>query len=370
MRLLILDQFSEPGGAQQCLLGLLPAIRARGWQACVALPGDGSMVGRIREAGFETAALECGPYTNGPKSAGDLGRFLSSTPRLARQIRDLAASVSADLIYVNGPRLLPAVAAASRPVVFHAHRIIPAAATRALCGWSLRHLAARVIGVCRFAADPWERFVGAGRVKVIYNGVAGPTALRLRPPNTPPRIGCIGRIAPEKGQLEFLQAARLIQRQLPDAKFVIHGAAIISEPGYEHQVRAAAQGLPVEFAGWTEDIQTALADLDLLLAPSDPYEATTRVILEAFAAGTPVIAFASGGIPEVIEHGRTGFLAHGVEEMAQYATALLGAGEKRAAIVQAAHQSWQARFTLDAWRNAVLDYIGQGSAVANAQHCA
>jgi glycosyltransferase involved in cell wall biosynthesis len=357
MRLLILDQFSELGGAQQCLLDLLPAIRARGWQAWVGLPGNGAMLARIHEAGFETAALDCGPYTSGRKTVADLGRFLGETPRLARQIRELADGISADLIYVNGPRLLPAAAIARRPMVFHSHRIVPANTARALCGLSLRNAGARLIAVCRFTAEPWLRFVGAQRATVIYNGVAGPEDVAPRPRRQAPRLGCLGRIAPEKGQLEFVKAAALIHRELPECQFVIYGAAVIADPAYECEVRAAAEGLPVDFAGWTRNVQAALADLDLLLVPSDPYEATTRVILEAFAAGTPVIAFASGGIPEVIEHSRTGFLASGVKDMAQRARALLRDAETRVAIADAARQTWKCQFTVERWQNSVLDYI-------------
>ena len=52
MRLLILDQFSDPGGAQQALVELLPAIRERGWDAAVGLPGDGPLFEQIARAGF------------------------------------------------------------------------------------------------------------------------------------------------------------------------------------------------------------------------------------------------------------------------------------------------------------------------------
>src|SRR5205823_13796101 len=108
MRLLLLDQYSDPGGAQRCLLDLLPAIQERGWQAVVGLPGDGELFGRVRAMGFETARLACGPYSAGRKSLRDGARFLVESPRLARQIRDLARRLSADLIYINDPRLLPA----------------------------------------------------------------------------------------------------------------------------------------------------------------------------------------------------------------------------------------------------------------------
>jgi glycosyltransferase involved in cell wall biosynthesis len=359
MRLLILDQFSELGGAQQCLLDLLPAIRERGWTARVALPGDGPMLKRISEAGFETASIECGPYSNGHKSAADLARFLADMPRLARRIGELAVEMAADAVYVNGPRLLPAVPANGRPVVFHAHRIVPGAAVRSLCGWRLRQLGARVIGVCRFAAEPWKGFAGPENTTVIYNGVAGPEKITPRTPARRPRIGCIGRIAPEKGQLEFVKAASFIHRVLPECRFSIYGAAVIANPGYEREVRAAAKELPIEFAGWTGDVHAALADLDLLLAPSDLYESTTRVILEAFAAGTPVIAFPSGGIPEVIEDGRTGLLARGARAMAECAVCLLRDYECQQAIAAAARVSWEERFTLERWRGAVLDYIAR-----------
>src|SRR2546426_974605 len=124
MKLLLLDQFSDLGGAQQVLLELLPSIRARGWSATVGMPGDGPMFARVRELGFDTERIDCGPYGSGRKSLGDVARFAASTPRLASQIRRLAM---VDLIYVNGPRLLPAVALArpAAPVVFHAHSYLP-----------------------------------------------------------------------------------------------------------------------------------------------------------------------------------------------------------------------------------------------------
>src|SRR5262249_61079487 len=123
MNLLILDQFSDPGGAQQVLLELLPGIRERGWRTTVGLPGQGELFARVQGLGFPTAQVECGPYRAGRKSAVDLLRFLVGTPRLAWQIRSLAARAQADLVYVNGPRLLPATAMARlrQPVVFHSH---------------------------------------------------------------------------------------------------------------------------------------------------------------------------------------------------------------------------------------------------------
>jgi glycosyltransferase involved in cell wall biosynthesis len=362
MRLLILDQFSDPGGAQRCLLDLLPAIRQRGWQALVALPGEGELFERVRALGFETARVDCGPYSHGRKSLRDAARFLAQTPRLARQIRKLTSDVQADLVYINGPRLLPAAALAGlgfpvqgSPVVFHSHSYLPPGLVRKLAGAALRRMDARVIACCRFVAQPWRPHVRPENLSVIYNGVPGPAALLPRPREGPPRVGCIGRIAPEKGQREFLAAASIIRRAMPDCRFWVYGAPLFSEPRYSEEVRAAAAGMPVEFAGWIPDVYAALAGLDLILVPSAAHEATTRVIVEAFAAGVPVVAFRSGGIPEVVDDGGGAWLADSVEEMARIAVDFLTAApEVRAAVSQAARDCWCRRFTLDRWHDAVI----------------
>jgi glycosyltransferase involved in cell wall biosynthesis len=144
-----------------------------------------------------------------------------------------------------------------------------------------------------------------------------------------------------------------VDRAIPGCRFVVYGAPLFGDAGaelYNAETRSRAAGLPVEFAGWVDDVYAALARVDLLLVPSRPIEATTRVILEAYAAGTPVIAFGSGGIPEIVEHGRSGFLVGSPEEMAQAAIGLIRDPDRRAAMSKAARESWQNRFTLDRYR--------------------
>jgi glycosyltransferase involved in cell wall biosynthesis len=363
MKLLLLDQFSDLGGAQHNLLELLPALRDAGWSALVGLPGDGVLFERVRAMGFQAERIACGPYESGRKSAADLGRFLAGTPRLAWQMRRMAQRMDADLVYLNGPRLLPAAALAGlgRPVVFHSHSYLGSGAVRDMAAFGLRSTNARLVAQCEFVAAPWRPFLRPEHISVIYNGVAGPPRVLPRPPAGPPRVGCIGRIAPEKGQREFVAAAARIHQALPECRFTIYGAPLFGESAaarYAEQVRTEAAGLPVEFAGWVDDIYTCMAQLDVLLVPSAGHEATTRVILEAFAAGLPVIAFSSGGIPEVVQDGVTGLLANTSEHMARLAIQLLtGDARRMISIARAAHEGWARRFTLDRYRRQMMSVI-------------
>ncbi len=365
MKLVVVDQFSEPGGAQQQLLEELVEFRARGWDVLVGLPGNGAVFERVRELGFATERIEWGPFQSGRKSIGDAARFVWQRPRLRRQIGGMVARTGASLLYVNGPRLLPAVPAGV-PVVFHSHSYIGPGTAHRLAGQALVRSRARVIANCEFVAAPWRQFVPAERIAVIYNGVDGCGSAR-RAGREALRIACIGRIAPEKGQLEFVAAARIIHRALPDARFEIIGAPLFAEGGtsqYDRAVRAAAAGLPIEFPGWVSDVNAALGRIDLLLAPSASHEATTRVILESFAAGLPVIAFRSGGIPEVIEEGVTGQLAGSAEEMAALAIEVLRSPGRSEEMSRAARESWQRRFGLERYRREVAEALECAAASA------
>jgi hypothetical protein len=105
---------------------------------------------------------------------------------------------------------------------------------------------------------------------VIYNGVAGPARTLAPSSAEAPRIGCVGRIAPEKGHREFVAAAARIHQALPHCRFAIYGAPLFADAaaeGYMARLRRDGAGLPLDFAGWVDDNPACMAQLDLLLVP-------------------------------------------------------------------------------------------------------
>jgi glycosyltransferase involved in cell wall biosynthesis len=358
MNLLFVDQFSDLGGAQLCLLELLPEVRARGWKAVVAAPGTGPLLERSRELGAAVENLQARVYGRGRKTAADVGFFIPDLVACAKHIGALIHRYAADILYVNGPRIALSAGWArptSVPFVYHCHSFVPQPYGAGI-GWCLALARATVIANSRFTAASLAR---CPEPHIIYNGVADYS--RTRPPRERPRVGIIGRIEPLKGQLEFVQAARVLVERGRSYDFEVCGAAADSYGiAYERTVRQAAAGLPIEFGGWSQDVGAALARMDVLVVPSTGAEATTRVILEAYSAGVPVIACRTGGIPEVVAHGDTGVLIDSAEpiRIADAVDRLLNRdGREREAISRAARAAWESRFTLERYRREILDLV-------------
>ncbi len=365
MNVLFLDQYSDLGGAQMCLLDVLPAARERRWSLHVVAPGQGPLGHRATARGAAFDSLPGGRYSLGRKSPADAARFAWDTRRWAAMVRRLARQSNANLIYVNGPRLLPAVWAAGmdRPVLFHCHNRLPQRYAAWLAGQSLRATKATVAAACRFAAAPLEPYVSPERLHLVYNGVPPGAPRVIRPGvNGRRRIGVIGRVAPEKGQETFLRAARLIAAATPDCEFVICGEALFGDPvaqRYQTLLQELAAGLPVRFLGWRDDVYNVLSGLDLLVVPSIREPATTRVILEAYACGVPVVAFPSGGISEIVIDGRTGF--H-VEHMAPEALAsriclILKHPDRLQDAAAGGLALWRERFTLQRYQHEITELM-------------
>jgi glycosyltransferase involved in cell wall biosynthesis len=352
MHILFVDQFSELGGAQQCLLDLLPALFERGWKATLAAPGDGPLARRVVDVGAKFQPIRCGPFGIGRKTLADVLRFAGQLPGLQRQIQHLPG----DLIYINGPRLLPA-APSDRPVIFHCHNYLGQSYAAWMARRALARTRATVIGACRFVLDPLR--LPPQCAHVVYNGSRefAPAA-----PGNVFRIGVIGRLAPQKGQAELLRAAR----HLPPCRIVICGAPLFGDASYPGELRALAAGLPVDWMDWQQDIGPILSRLDLLVVPSTVPEATPRVILEAFAAGVPVLASNTGGIPELIEHGRTGFLLDSLAEnsMAEQIRHLMDQPALRAAVAQNGREAWRTRYTIAEYQRRILSIVQSAGASA------
>jgi glycosyltransferase involved in cell wall biosynthesis len=360
MRLLILDQFSDMGGAQRCLADLIPALLNARWNIQVLLPGEGPLVEVLTRLQVPVRFVQCGPYSAGRKTLRDIVRFAGDYRAMIPAITDAVRSHRADLVYVNGPRLLPAAARACgrTPILFHSHSYLDMRYVVSFIGRELRRTHAGVIASSRFVATPWMRYMDPGRVTVIYNGVPEISFQpKPAPADRPWRIGVIGRIASEKGQLEFVRAAQQLTRTGLHAEYFIHGAPLWSAPDYLTAVRFAAGGLNIHFAGWSSPIGSVLHELDLLVAPSPAVESTTRVLLEAFSAGTPVIAFASGGIPEVMQHGRNGFLARAVTPDALAATVrrVVMDPDVLPRITACARLDWEERYQVNRYCSEVME---------------
>src|SRR5215468_4454445 len=104
MNLLLVDQFSDPGGAQLCLRDLLPGILERGWKARLMVPGSGPLAVAAEACGVPVHALPIANYTSGRKTALDVLRFGVDTPRTVAAMRSVVRRHAINLVYVNGPR--------------------------------------------------------------------------------------------------------------------------------------------------------------------------------------------------------------------------------------------------------------------------
>ena len=180
----------------------------------------------------------------------------------------------------------------------------------------------------------------------------------------------IGSISAEKGQVEFLRAAAILAPEFKDARFVLCGAPVSPQGSYFRLVEKYVDFLPIELLGWRDDVGAVLAELDLLVIASKA-EGMPRVMLEAFSAGVPVLAFPVGGIPEVITDGETGFLVH--EKTAKALAArireiiLLGQGQLRRVAGQA-RREWERKYTVEAYRKnvtAVMESLVSGRPAAH-----
>ncbi len=356
MNILLLDQFGTPGGAQQCLRDLVPAITSRGWTVHAGVPPDGPLSAQLASLGAVAHEIPLERYTNGRKTAGDMLRFAAETPRLSSIIRRLIRQHGIDITYVNGPRMLPAAALASGRIVFHSHSLMgPRVATFA-AAMSLQGRRAGAIAASRFVARPLVPYLPRERVRIVYNGVAdhgaesGPRSRRGW------KIGIVGRIAPEKGQADFVSAARLLVKHVPDCEFVICGGSLHSTGGYMESIQNASRDLPIVFRGWQDDVGPVLRELDVLAVPSTAIDATPRVIIEAFSAGVPVVAYPSGGIPELIEDGCNGILTavSSPASLAEAIRALLNNPAQAERLRANARCSYEARFTLERFRQNVV----------------
>lgn len=171
---------------------------------------------------------------------------------------------------------------------------------------------------------------------------------RLNLPARSMVVGAIGRLWPQKGYPELLWAAELLRVALRDVWLIIVGDGPDRERLQHLRDQYGAQNA-VRFVGHRKDASELLTAFDLLWNGS-LYEGQSNTILEAMAAGVPVIATDIPGNRDLIEHEKTGFLypRGEVAQLARLSNCLLTAPHQLESFAKRARQRVDTQFSLDA----------------------
>ncbi|MBI2216292.1 MAG: glycosyltransferase [Candidatus Rokubacteria bacterium] len=274
-------------------------LRNHGWRPLIACQPGSPLQREAQAQALDVWALPM-------RRAVDVRAFLSLRRLMRRHAVALVHTHSSIDSWLGGL----AARTLGLPIVRSRHVTI--AIRRAL----VYRLADRVVASGERAADlvrasgiPPERVVGIPPgvdLERFHSGVSG-RRVRDELGLEAPLVGLVANVRGSKGHGCFLEAAREVLGRRPDVRFLIVGAGV----GFDDVRRTVHEmGLEREvlMLGFRRDIPEVLAALDVLALPSIKSEATSQVILQALAIGTPVVATTVGGSPEIVRDGVTGRL--------------------------------------------------------------
>lgn len=196
--------------------------------------------------------------------------------------------------------------------------------------------------------------VPADRVETLYNGLDLDRWSAMTRAHTDPQLPVIvtvGNIRPVKGHDVFLRAAALVARKFPQARFGIAGEVL--DPDFYAELQRLAEELGIQqqvsFAGGITDLPMYLRAASLFVLPSRS-EGFSNAIVEAMAAGLPVVATDVGGNAEAVVDGVTGRIVppENVEALAAAMLELLENPNRAKQMAEAGRERVAERFTTEA----------------------
>lgn len=371
-RVLCCHPSAERYGADRIFVESVRAFVEAGWSVTATLPGDGDLVGILRDAGADVVFCPTPVLRKAALRPTGLLTLLAETARAIAPMTRLVRRVRPDLVYVNTvtvPAWLAVAKLFGKRVVVHVHEAEDAVPAPIRTALALPLLAAHSVLVNSEAtAATVARGVGGlrGRIRLLYNGVEGPTeAITPRAePRDPARIVLVGRLSPRKGTDIAIEAiGRLAVKRA--VTLDVYGSVFAGYEWFETQLRQRIADLDiadsVRLRGFRADVWPAYADADIALVPSrvEPFGNTA---VEAQLAGVPVIVTDAQGLPETVAGGRFGMIVP-VEDPGALADAintLLDDWPAARATATEATANARTTFAPATYRARLLDILTQG----------
>jgi glycosyltransferase involved in cell wall biosynthesis len=341
------------GGAERSLMDLIgnPSV-----EAIVLTPAEGPINEAMRKRQVETCVLHFGgiEHVHRPFRLVDGFSTFATLIRSAKGLIEICDREKIDLVHSNGLKahVISSVARrlGGKPVILHI-RDIPLTKTERLI-WGFLRLASDKLVLVSRACWPADRL--PEKVCVIYNGMPANTqvpTVRERSTNRGMVVGFIGRLHPSKGLHVLLEWLGYAIRAGLDVRLVIRGSFSTDSPQYEDQISALIRRLALKdnvmFEGFIDDPRRVYDGVDVVCVPSHIPDPLPRAVMEAMSYGVPVIAFPTGGIPEMIENGKSGFFVRNAADFVAAIKRLLDDWSIASSITDQARRKISAQFTLD-----------------------
>ena len=347
-RVLIVITLAEVGGAQTYVAQLLPALTER-FDVTVAAGGPGPLVEAARDAGARYVPLRF------------MRRDLSWREPLALlELVVLCRRLRPRIVHANSSKggILGRVAASLTGVplrffTVHGWAFMQYHGVASHVYLALERLA-RPLTTCTISvsqrtleAGIAARTCSADRSVTIRNAVDAAAAPRAALDGEPPRLISVGRLKEPKDFLGLVRALRSV-----DVPF---SAAIVGDGPDRAGLEPEARGV-VELLGERDDVPEQLAASDVFALASRS-EGMPVSVLEAMAAGLPVVATAVGGIPELVVDGETGLLVPASDEgaLAEALRRVLGDADLRRRLGATGRRRVEEEFDLPRFRQAHVE---------------
>ena len=352
---------AEMGGAECALARLIAAMNQERWHPVVVFGEEGAAVELLRSRSVEVYVL---PMREGLAHVRKeelhmdfcLRRKLTvAAVRYILTLRRFFKERGVDVVHTNSMKahVLGGIAAAATrtPLVWRLRDSLhPACLTNTalqLMRFLARHLPQRVMSASQSVARDAFGKTAVKKLEIVYDGIEeacfeNPAPLPSLKHNGPWRVGIAGRICPWKGQHVFMEAAAKLLERGWDIQFEILGGPLFSQEAYQERLLRFATACTLRknvlYAGQVNDVPNRIRQWDILVHASTLPDPCPNVILEAMAAGVPIVGANAGGVPELLDHGRCGvlFKADNPDALCSAIEDLLNAPQKRRDYVQAA----------------------------------
>ena len=329
-RALLLHASDELYGADRIFFHVASTLRRAGIEVTAVLPadieGERPLSSRLTASGCDVRRLRLAVLRRRYMRAHRLPAFTSEWVGAVLRVRRLIRQVRPDVVYTNTLAVTAGAAAARScglPHVWHIHEIItsPRWLGRGL-GAAAWRLSTRVVA----ASDAVAAFLHDGSPRssavVVHYAIDDPlegidrAAARLRverefglEPDTP-LVLMVGRLSGWKGAFEFARIAADHIRSGGTAHFAILGGAVPGETELRDRIAALVADPEnrgaLHWLDFTMDVPVYLARASMFVLPSLQPDPFPTVVLEAMYAGLPIVAFAHGGVLEMIRPGTAG----------------------------------------------------------------